>query len=359
MVLFSSVLISLLAALWVWLVGRKQSGGRPWFTVLAMLILLVLPLMGLFPGYDWEVERMADRVGGDSIITISQGWQSFEDEGVIGGSSGLSALLWLWLSGSVVMLVRMLVGRCRLRRWVMDSVPVRENVRQEWQEDIRECLEMLSLRRAADVRVKEGIRSPVVAGIRRPVILMPAGSESWSVETRRMALLHELAHVKRRDLWLRLVADAACALHWYNPLVWWMRGKLISQCEYACDARVVAAGVDKKGYAEALCDVVEWAMAEAQPCRVEPQGVVGMAGDASLSSRVDRMFIEGRAGVPYFSVVVAMLTVTAGLGFSLIRPVGSPSAPAIHVFGSEAKSMWSEVEVRHSANPFPGNRGEE
>ena len=63
-------------------------------------------------------------------------------------------------------------------------------------------------------------RMPVAAGIFRPAVIMPADADTWSESRLRVVLLHELAHVKRRDCLTHVLAQAACAFHWFNPLAW-------------------------------------------------------------------------------------------------------------------------------------------
>ena len=70
---------------------------------------------------------------------------------------------------------------------------------------------------------------PMTWGWLRPVVLLPADSATWSDDRRRSVLLHELAHVRRRDWLADSIARAACALYWFNPLAHgWRRGTCAS-----------------------------------------------------------------------------------------------------------------------------------
>lgn len=83
---------------------------------------------------------------------------------------------------------------------------------------------------------------PVVWGIVRHRLLLPEVAKQWSKEQLRSVLLHELAHIKRRDLSLsQLLAQTACALHWFNPLVWLAAWRLHVERERACDDLVQPA----------------------------------------------------------------------------------------------------------------------
>jgi beta-lactamase regulating signal transducer with metallopeptidase domain len=90
---------------------------------------------------------------------------------------------------------------------------------------------------------------PVVWGVFRPCLLLPVGAREWSGEQLRSVLLHELAHIKRYDTLAQLLAQVACAVHWFNPLVWVAAWRLGVERERACDDLVLASGVRPSAYA--------------------------------------------------------------------------------------------------------------
>ena len=134
--------------------------------------------------------------------------------------------------------------------------------------------------------------APFVAGLFQPMIYLPRHCGRWEKETLRMVLLHELGHVARRDLWTNLAARLACVIYWFNPLVWWLRSKLITQCEFACDARVIAAGTNRDNYANALCDVAEASSLPASAMAMP------MAGRTPLGARRGQLRRPRPPGLP-------------------------------------------------------------
>ncbi len=155
---------------------------------------------------------------------------------------------------------------------------------------------------------------PVVWGIIRHRLLLPAAALEWSDEQLRSVLLHELAHIKRRDALAQLLAQIACALHWFNPLVWFAAWRLHVERERACDDLVLASGVRASAYAEHLLNV-----ATRLPSSPWTQACgLAMARSSSLHGRLAAVLSENRnrRSVSTFVVVACLL-----LGATILIPV--------------------------------------
>jgi TonB family protein len=96
-------------------------------------------------------------------------------------------------------------------------------------------------------------------------ILLPAEAADWPAERLRAVLLHELAHIDRRDCWTLARAEVALALYWFHPLAWWAAGRMRRERERACDDRVLAAGIAASGYATNLLEVARGRLDAALP----------------------------------------------------------------------------------------------
>lgn len=97
--------------------------------------------------------------------------------------------------------------------------------------------------------------APMTWGLRHPVVLLPRDCHGWSEDLRRQVLLHELAHIRRRDCLTQFVAQCVCLLHWFNPLVWVAGRRLRAERERACDDLVLGAGTLPSSYANHLLQI--------------------------------------------------------------------------------------------------------
>ncbi|RUL74926.1 M56 family metallopeptidase [Dyella choica] len=97
---------------------------------------------------------------------------------------------------------------------------------------------VLGLRRLPALRISHAIVSPQVSGLWRPVVLLPA-EQTLSAEELAMAMAHELAHVRRGDLWLGWIPAIAQRLFFFHPLVRWAMREYAVYREAACDAQVL------------------------------------------------------------------------------------------------------------------------
>ena len=97
---------------------------------------------------------------------------------------------------------------------------------------------------------------PFACGVLNPTVVLPIECNDWSAERRTAVLLHELAHVRRRDLLGHTLGRVACAVYWFHPLVWTAARRLRSESERACDDLALTCGTGAADYAEHLLDIV-------------------------------------------------------------------------------------------------------
>jgi hypothetical protein len=141
-----------------------------------------------------------------------------------------------------------LVGRLRRRARPLDEAP--------WPGLLSRLAGALQLARPVRLLLSaDPAAMPMAVGLARPAILLPGEAGRWDEEKRRVVLLHELAHVRRRDCLTHALARLACALYWFNPLAWLALRRMRIERERACDDLVLSAGPCPSAYAAHLLEI--------------------------------------------------------------------------------------------------------
>jgi beta-lactamase regulating signal transducer with metallopeptidase domain len=177
--------------------------------------------------------------------------------------TGLSLVSWttwlsgVWFAGCVLLAARLVVASVMLRRSARRSVSVETAVgeSQRLQATLVQAKTVLGVTRFVQMMLDPHRSIPVVWGLWKTRLQLPAEAISWSDEQLRSVLLHELAHVRRQDLFVLALTQLVCALYWFNPLVWLAAWRLHVERERACDDLVLASGVRASAYAEHLLNV--------------------------------------------------------------------------------------------------------
>jgi beta-lactamase regulating signal transducer with metallopeptidase domain len=229
-------------------------------------------------------------------------------------TAGGSVAAALWLLGTLGFLMRELLSSVALARWRHQAYPLRS---ARW----ASALARLAAEQGFDCRLRvlesTRIASPCVWGVVYPVLLLPAADDAWSESARRSALLHEFAHVRRCDALTALVSRFACAIHWYNPLVWLAAARARSLQERACDDAVLRSGEVPSDYAQCLLDIAEGTSAVRDPGRL----VLGMAR-SSLHERIVAI-LDPRAMRSQVQLVSAFAACTSMLALMLFLATAS------------------------------------
>lgn len=162
-------------------------------------------------------------------------------------------LLGLWAVVALALLARLGLGALAVRRIVARATPLND---PSWEAPLYEIADRMGLADAPRLVRSGDVQMPFAAGLRRPVVVLPMESEAWSAERRTAVLIHELAHVRRRDLLGHTLGRVACALYWFHPLVWTAARGLRAESERACDDLALTFGARPSAYAEHLLDIV-------------------------------------------------------------------------------------------------------
>ena len=190
--------------------------------------------------------------------------------------------------------------------------------------------------------------SPIAVGFFRSTILLPSTAVSWSDDRRRAVLLHELAHIKRGDCRIQALAQAACALYWFNPLVWTALRDFGTERERACDDEVLRTGTLASTYAAHLLEIAR----DLRPT-FGPRTALAMARPSELEGRVFAVLATQQARVPVAAsrwLVTTSVVVTTALALGVTPFAQTSSTEPLPELSSLAPRYLS------SAEPTTGER---
>jgi len=169
------------------------------------------------------------------------------------------------------------------------------------------------------IRTAPTVLEPGVVGLWKPVILLPAGIDTYLTARQLAAVLaHEVSHARRRDNLTAAVHMLVEALFWFHPVVWWIGARLVAEREQACDEHVVAETGEPLAYAESIVTI----------CRryVEtPLMSVAGVGGADLKARINAI-LANRIGV---SLTLSKgIVLAAAVVVSLVVPIATGAIDA-------------------------------
>ncbi len=177
------------------------------------------------------------------------------------------------------------------------------------------------------------LQVPAVVGFGRPAIVLPPEWREWPADTLTAALAHEGAHARRFDNIVITLAHLHRAVHWINPLSWWLAARLSTLVEQAADESALEAGCDRADYAGVLLSFA--AAVSTAGGRLTPAGPISpMAGRAgrSMTDRIDRV-LNWKGSVPMSRIRLALIVV--------VLAVASVAAYAVSLQTVTMPREWS------------------
>jgi beta-lactamase regulating signal transducer with metallopeptidase domain len=286
-----------------WLIRRQASMSRHLVWRCAFLVLVTIPLWPL-TSIEWQpslpstailrkiaepvtVHQTSQTIVARSIKTPRGGtFKSFQLQPASPSTEDkpLRIFVLLYLLGLSAVLLRLIVSAFAAMRIYRRSKPM-----ENW--ELPDLMEQMGVEqvRLRSLHPDETLQSPVTLRWNGPVILVPQDFNDWPEEAQRIALLHELAHIRRGDWAVSSLGWFISACYWFNPLVWVALGHLRDEAERACDDEVLAIGVVPTVYAEELLQIATSLKAKSGHCFAVP-----MARHSQVEGRIAAILAKGR-----------------------------------------------------------------
>jgi beta-lactamase regulating signal transducer with metallopeptidase domain len=220
----------------------------------------------------------------------------------------LAAIEILWALLSLIMLARLAAGYRCLRRLKSDAAPAPEY----WKSRLRRLCAIKGVRRQTRLLISSHVAGPMSLGFLDPAILIPgAFLDTLSDSELDHIVMHELAHLRRRDDWTNLAQRFIEAVLPIQPAVYWLNHWMSLEREMACDDWVIAATGTAKPYAASLTKVAE--LSQFGAAGILAAGVTGSR--SQLLRRVHHMLDRTRNEAPKLVLrgLVAAVAALVGL----------------------------------------------
>jgi len=268
--------------------------------------------------------------------------KSEETANISAGSLWLNIVVFVYILGAIISAARLAANLC----WVWWLRKTGEHVSPKY-ERIRHAVfsaaRQANLHQSIEVLFSSRLSVPIACGWLKPAILLPVNAADWSSAHLRSIILHEMAHLKRRDELTSTVVQFAAIWQWFNPLVWVVLRRCYMEREKACDDFVITAGVRTVDYATHLL-----AVGQAAALGWPTASIPAMARKKNIENRLQNIL----DGAKNRNCISGCKMVLFGfLIFALVSPLASLDArPPGNFFG--AVTPTEQVAITNSLKKF-------
>jgi len=257
----------------------------------------------------------------------------------------------VWLSGIALALLFPLAGHLAMSRALRRET--RLAVPRELEEQFSRIRAESNIRPGVRLRLTRLVSGPALFGIFSPVVLIPRDLAGRLAEAEWECIFrHELAHYRRKDIWVNLLAYSLVSAHWFNPLAWYGLRRMRIDQESACDANVLNAIASKETYASCIIKLLEVGAAR----KIALSGV-GFFGRKKLIARrivMIRDYKPSRKKAAYTGAAVFILAGALLLPSALAADKGEPRttpqpAPTAETNNAGAKEIQLRLKIPEDA----------
>ncbi|MBM3760007.1 MAG: GWxTD domain-containing protein [Acidobacteria bacterium] len=321
-----------------WTASPRVRHGLAVMALVAMLLSFVVTTVSVLP------------VGTGAVVEAGQGVELARGVVIEAGKVGvdwkwaLPYVTWLWAVGVLGLGLKRVGGWWMTRRLTRIGVCA---VAAHWQPRMRELALRMGVGDGVALLESSLVEVPVVVGWLKPVLLMPVGMMAGMPATQIEAiLLHELAHVWRRDALVNGLQSVVESVLFYHPAVWWVSGLIREEREKCCDDLVVALQGDAHAYATALLTLEE------------KRAFALAANGGNLMKRLERMARreETRPGLASLLVPLGVLTAVfafAGVAQELKGPyVNWLTQDVVYIIDAKEKAAFVALKTDDEREKF-------
>jgi bla regulator protein BlaR1 len=264
--MIKATIVLLAAHLVIPRLNRRSAAERHALWIAAIAIAAALPVLTwLLPSWEPAWAQWAADTWPAAFESSSP---AFSAGDIVVRATGIDSGRWtivsiaptLWVAVSILLLLRLAMQALQLTRLTSSGIPSGSRLAAIG----RTVADALSLP-PPRVTCSERVSIPLAWGVRRARVLLPPASHAWPDERVWAVCAHELAHISRGDWIVHLLAEIACRIYWFNPLLWLARNRLSRESERAADDCVIGLGASGADYASHLIEILRGARPDLNP----------------------------------------------------------------------------------------------
>lgn len=262
---FGSGIIALLLAFKP-ITAKRFPAKWQYYVWIVVLLCMIIPAYKFIPKKETRKIPLIPRNEIASEVIISQEFEQIPETSKViktpieykdvhitnGFKIKIDLFAYIWFCGMCIYLITIIGSYIVyiIRRY-KKAVIITEN------SALNEVKKELRIKRNIRIRMSSDFESPMLVGVLFPVIYIPEREIPY--ENMRMVFLHELTHYKRKDLFIKWFSVFVNAVHWFNPLAYFLCANIGEACEVWCDMAVTKNMSDKeqKIYMKTILDLAE------------------------------------------------------------------------------------------------------
>lgn len=216
-------------------------------------------------------------------------------------------MVWFWVGGVLLHLVRLVAGFVRVQRWKLNAIEMDDGRLLELFETLKQQMRI----RSAKLMQTDDLGVSAVIGIWKPVVLIPASMiAGLSLKELELVLAHELAHVQRWDFCVNVIQKVVESLLFFHPAVWWLSKRMSQEREHCCDDVAAEVCGDRLALAKALTAM--------ETIRCQKDLALAVNG-GDLSKRIQRLLLpESQPARSAWPVGIVLTTLTMVFCWALL-----------------------------------------
>jgi beta-lactamase regulating signal transducer with metallopeptidase domain len=280
---------SLIALFMSFLLKKYQNHSsvlRYRLAALSLFTVLVSSLATFIIYYDMGGSQFIVEATG--VSAMSGAGSNMATHSFLGGLSNffeenLGLIVWTWMLGCLLFLLKLLGGLIYVKRLVNSSAPL-ENISVI--ERFNSLVKKLRFRKGISLLESARVQTPMMLGHIKPVILFPIGLiNKLEIEEVEAILAHEISHVYRNDYLINIIQSLVEVLFYYHPAVWWISANIKSERENCCDDLALQICGNKIKYASALIKLKEIEISS-----IPSLAIPFSSNNENLFNRIKRIF---------------------------------------------------------------------